>query len=75
MHQIQFLRRKDAGGYLKNKYGFGAERTLAKLACLGGGPEYRKGGSTVLYEPAKLDEWALRKIGKPQRSTSDTEAA
>jgi hypothetical protein len=75
MHHAQFLRRKAAGGYLKNKYGFGSERTLAKLACLGGGPEFRKAGSTVLYESAKLDEWALSRIGKPQRSTSDTEVA
>ena len=33
----QFLRRKDAGAYLKAKYGFGSEKTLAKLACIGGG--------------------------------------
>jgi hypothetical protein len=75
MHHAQFLRRKSAGGYLKNKFGFGSERSLAKLACLGGGPEFRKAGPIVLYEPAKLDEWALRQIGKPQRSTSHTEAA
>jgi hypothetical protein len=72
MHHAQFLCRKAAGGYLKDKYGFGSERTLAKLACLGGGPEFRKAGSTVLYEPAKLDEWAISKVGQPQRSTSDT---
>lgn len=75
MQQAQFLRRKAAAEYLKGKYGFGSERSLAKLACLGGGPEFRKAGSIVLYEPAKLDEYALSKIGQSQRSTSDTECA
>lgn len=75
MHQAQYLRRKQAAEYLKGKFGFGSGRTLAKLACIGGGPEFRKAGSTVLYEPAKLDEWARAKIGAPQSSTSDTRAA
>ncbi len=75
MHPIQYLRRKDAGGYLKAKFGFGFEKTLAKLACLGGGPTFHKAGPAALYEPAALDEWALAKIGAPQRSTSDTRAA
>jgi hypothetical protein len=75
MHAVQFLRRKAAGQYLRGKYGFGSERTLAKLACVGGGPEFRKAGPIVLYEPEKLDYWALAQIGKPQLSTSDTGAA
>ena len=68
-----FLRRKQAGEYLKTKYGFGSEKTLAKLACVGGGPQFRKAGTAALYEPSALDTWALSKIGAPQRSTSDTE--
>ncbi|THD45211.1 MAG: hypothetical protein E7774_08505 [Bradyrhizobium sp.] len=67
----QYLRRKTAGIYLRNKYGFGSEKSLAKLASVGGGPEFRKAGSAALYEPSKLDEWAVSKIGKPRRSTSD----
>jgi len=59
MLTAQFLRRKAAGEYLKNKYGFGSEKTLAKMASVGGGPEFRKGFGAALYEPAKLDEWAL----------------
>lgn len=70
MPQAQFLRRKAAGEYLKQKFGFGSEKSLAKLACLGGGPEFRKVGSVVLYEPATLDAWALSKISAPRRSTS-----
>jgi hypothetical protein len=71
MHPAQYLRRKQAGEYLKSRYGFGSEKTLAKLASVGGGPEFRKAGVAAVYEPAKLDEWALAKIGAPQNSTSD----
>lgn len=71
---IQFLRRRAAGEYLKQKFGFGSEKTLAKLACLGGGPEFRKAANAALYEPAKLDEWARNKIGGPLKSTSEKSA-
>jgi hypothetical protein len=75
MHPAQFLRRKPAGEYLKTKFGFGSEKTLAKLAVVGGGPPFRKAGAAVLYEPKDLDAWALAKIGAPRRSTSEREAA
>jgi hypothetical protein len=71
MNNAQYLRRKDAAKYLKEKYGFGAEKTLAKLACHGGGPLFHKAGVAALYEPAALDAWAQAKIGAPQRSTSE----
>ena len=71
MSNPQFLRRKAAGEYIKSKFGFGSEKTLAKLACVGGGPEFRKVGSAVVYEPQALDDWALARIGAPQKSTSD----
>lgn len=74
MSSLHFLRRDAAAKYLKEKYGFGSARTLAKLACIGGGPVFRKAGSIVLYEPEKLDEWARSQIGRPQLSTSDTAA-
>jgi hypothetical protein len=72
MQSPQYLRRKAAGAYLKEKFGFGSEKTLAKLAVVGGGPAFRKAGPAVLYEPKTLDEWALTKIGLPRRSTSAT---
>ena len=71
-----FLRRKGAGVYLKNKYGFGSEKTLAKLASIGGGPEFRKAGDrVVLYTRPALDDWALAKISGPLKSTSEADAA
>lgn len=70
-----FLRRKEAGAYLKSKYGFCSDRSLGKYATVGGGPEFRKAGpsprSPVIYERQKLDEWALAKISGPCQSTSD----
>jgi hypothetical protein len=75
MHPAQYLRRRAAGEYLKSRYGFGSEKTLAKLACLGGGPIFRKAANAAIYAPEDLDAWALSKIGKPIRSTSEMEAA
>jgi hypothetical protein len=67
----QFLRRRQAAEYLRSKYGFGAMATLAKGAVTGDTPYIRRAGKMVLYTKASLDEWALKKIGPPQRSTSD----
>jgi hypothetical protein len=67
----QFLRRRQAADYLQSKYGFGAMATLAKGTVTGDTPCYPKAGKMVLYTKASLDEWALRKIGPPQRSTSE----
>ncbi|WP_294534313.1 hypothetical protein [uncultured Rhodoblastus sp.] len=75
MPEVQYLRRKQAGEYLKSKYGFGAPRTLAKLATVGGGPEiFYAGPRTPLYTEEKLDNWANGKIGRPVRSTSERRA-
>lgn len=72
MQSAQYLRRKEAGEYLKNKYGFGSAKTLAKLACVSSdGPLFHKAGSAALYKPADLDAWAQAKISAPKSSTSD----
>jgi hypothetical protein len=70
-----FMRRKEAAQYLKEKYGVGSPATLAKLATVGGGPIFRKNGRIPIYQAEDLDAWALAKIGKPVRSTSELEAA
>jgi hypothetical protein len=71
MHSTRYLRRPQAADYLKAHFGFGAVRTLAKLATLGGGPVYRKLGRIVIYDPADLDAWALSRMSAPVRSTSE----
>lgn len=70
MPPSQFMRRKDAAQYLRNKFGVGSPATLAKFATLGGGPTYRKNGKHPIYLAEDLDAWALSKIGPAQTSTS-----
>ena len=71
-----FMRRSAAASYLKGRYGHGSEKTLAKLACLGGGPDFHKAGERiVLYRREALDTWALARISGPLKSTSETAAA
>jgi hypothetical protein len=71
MHDVQYLRRPKASAYLIEKYGFGAERTLAKGVVTGDTPEFHKAGRIVLYTHEALDKWALGKISPPVCSTSE----
>jgi hypothetical protein len=75
MHDVQYLRRREAAAYLTSRYGFGAEKTLAKGAVTGDSPEYYKAGRIVLYTREALDKWALAKIGPAQNSSSDRQGA
>ena len=74
MHDGQYIRRRKASAYLLEKYGFGAERTLAKGVVTGDTPEFHKAGRIVLYTREALDRWALGKIGEPVRCTSESDA-
>jgi hypothetical protein len=68
----RYLSRTEAAQYIRARYGFPCSRQwLAKLAVLGGGPIFRKAGRNPIYAPADLDDWAMARIGEPQRSTSD----
>jgi hypothetical protein len=74
--RVRLLRRNEAAQYLSEVIGLPCSpRTLAKLACIGGGPIYRKGFRRALYEPSDLDSWAASRIGPRRRSTSDTTEA
>jgi hypothetical protein len=63
------LRRWEASEYLKL-----ATATLAKLASVGGGPAYNKSNRTPLYPVAELDRWAIERLGKLVRNSSDAGA-
>ncbi len=71
----EYLREKAASEYLKARYGHGAAKTLSKLRCVGGGPAFHKCGRVVVYTREALDKWALAKLSKPLRSTSEPVAA
>ena len=70
-----FLRERAASEYLKSQYGHGAAKTLAKLRCIGGGPEFHKAGRVVVYTREALDKWATDKLSRPLRSTSEMATA
>lgn len=64
------LSRVEAAQFLTD-HGFPiSHRTLAKYACLGGGPNYRKFGTRALYSPDGLLAWAEAKTSDPVMSTS-----
>ena len=47
-----------------------SQKTLAKYACVGGGPKFRKFGTTrVIYKIEDLDEWIERRLSKTFSST------
>jgi hypothetical protein len=69
-----YLRRKAAAEYIRARWGIPcSDKTLAKLACIGGGPAYRRFGRIPLYTVEDLDLFAQANIGKLVRSTSEYE--
>ena len=72
VYNTSYLRRRAAAEYLRENRGIPcSEKTLAKLACIGGGPVYRLFGRIPLYTSFDLDAYADSKLGKPVRSTSE----
>lgn len=66
-----FLRRNQAADYLQERYGFGTTETLAKLACVGGGPRFRKLGRFPVYTAEDLEAWAESRLSDPVSSTAE----
>ncbi|HEY1612343.1 MAG TPA: helix-turn-helix domain-containing protein [Rhizomicrobium sp.] len=58
-----FLNTRQAGAYVGL-----SGRTLEKMRCHGGGPEYRKHGRYVRYHIEALDAWS---VSHSQHSTAD----
>jgi hypothetical protein len=65
------LDRKLAAQFLTDLGYRTAHATLAKLACIGGGPTFESFGRKPLYHEADLLAWAEGKTSGPRRSTSD----
>lgn len=65
-----FFDRKEAARRLTEQGLKTSPATLTKLACVGGGPEYRIFGNRAVYTEAALSEWAEAKLSAPRRSTS-----
>ena len=65
------LDRKQAAQFLTDHGYRTAPATLAKLACLGGGPVFRSWGRKPLYLAGDLIAWAEGRTSAPRRSTSE----
>ena len=66
------MRRADAARYIRETHGIPcAPTTLAKYACIGAGPAFRKAGKFPVYSRVDLDAWANQRLGKLVRSTSE----
>jgi hypothetical protein len=65
------LSRREAAQFLTDHGYRTAPATLAKLACLGGGPVFRSWGRKPLYLPAELLAWAEARTSRPRASTSE----
>lgn len=71
----KFLTRPESAEFL-NAHGYPATKgTLAKLACVGGGPRYRIFGTRALYQPEDLLSWAQSRLTAPRYSTSEAKGA
>jgi hypothetical protein len=71
----KYLRRREAALYLRERGIPRTEKTLAKLACIGGGPAFRLFGRIPLYTQVDLDAYVASKLGHSVRSTSEYSAA
>jgi hypothetical protein len=65
------LDRKEAAQFLTSHGYRTAPATLAKLACIGGGPTFESFGRRPLYRETELLAWAQARSTGPRRSTSD----
>ncbi|MGO4667703.1 helix-turn-helix transcriptional regulator [Bosea sp. 2RAB26] len=66
MSSTRPLDRREASRYLFDRYGIRrAPGTLAKLACIGGGPLYRHAGQLAIYDVPALDEYAAQLTTAP----------
>ena len=72
----KFVERAAAATYVRETWGIRcATQTLAKLAVIGGGPEFHKAGRNAMYSHASLDAWANQKLGKAIKSTAELRPA
>lgn len=70
-----YLSRTELSEYLA-QHGFKVSaKTLAKMATLGGGPEYQRFGNRALYLPSVGIKWAMARLSQPRASTSEAGCA
>ncbi|MCE7887709.1 MAG: DNA-binding protein [Alphaproteobacteria bacterium PRO2] len=71
------LTRTESEKYLIEKYGRAgavSAKTLAKLACVGGGPVFCRIGRRIAYLPSDLDAWVKSRSSGPLINTGTVKA-
>ena len=65
--------RDEAAAYIRERHRLRCSSAyLAKLACLGGGPTFRRlDGRWAVYDEADLDAWASARLSAPISKASD----
>ena len=66
----EYLTRREAAAFVREKGLPCALATLAKLATVGGGPNFRKFGRNVVYLPSDLDAWISNRLSAPKSNTA-----
>lgn len=70
------MRRAEAAAYIRETYRLPcADKYLAKLAVIGGGPAFRKASRWPIYDQTDLDAWAQARISPRVFSTSELKVA
>jgi hypothetical protein len=67
----RLLTTREASEFLAERGVSRKPATLNRLRCQGGGPEFKKFGRAVYYEPATLLRFINERLSPPLRSTSD----
>ena len=68
----RFYNRAEAARYLKEQWGQRTStKTLAKWACVGGGPPMSYAGRFPIYEETDLDDFARNRMRGPFASTTE----
>ena len=71
----KFFTKPQASEYLTQTLGLPvAVKTLSKFITTGGGPEFQKFNTRVVYTQTALDEWAKSRLSRPYKHSSEIEA-
>ncbi|GJD46809.1 hypothetical protein AFCDBAGC_4693 [Methylobacterium cerastii] len=71
-HTERLMRRVEAASFIRETFGVSCcASTLAKLAVVGGGPEYQKFGRFPLYTPSACRAWVQGRLSRRVTSTSE----
>lgn len=70
MSAEKFLSRTDAAAYCSARGLTVSPRSLAKWACVGGGPVYRRFGNRTVYAVADLERWIDARLSPPMTSSA-----